>query len=84
MRDYYFGGVNRTICQILEEMRSLYRSRNFSGLEGLIEEAQSMANRMESKLYTIKDIDRAEEAMKRLKKEIKELENKKEEIENKR
>lgn len=82
MRDYYFGGVSRTICQVLDEMRKLYETRNFSALLGLIEESQSMANRMEAKLYTIKDIDRAEEVRKRLKKEIQELETKKEKLED--
>jgi len=42
-----------------------------------------MASRMESKLYTMKDIDYAEEIKAKLKKEIKELENKKEKLDNK-
>jgi hypothetical protein len=82
VRDYYISGLNRTVCDVLGEMRKLYETRNFSALLGLIEEAQIMASRMESKLYTMKDIDYAEEIKAKLKKEIKELENKKEEITN--
>jgi len=80
MRDYYISGLNRTICDVLSEMRKLYETRNFSALLGLVEEAQIMASRMESKLYSIKDINYAEEIKAKLKKEIKELETKKEEI----
>jgi hypothetical protein len=41
---------NRSICAALQEMRFAYKTRNFSYLNGLIEEAQSYANRMESAL----------------------------------
>lgn len=41
---------NRYICDVLEEMRKCHETRNFSYLLGLIEEAQTMANRMESSL----------------------------------
>lgn len=50
---------NRTICNVLEEMRQCHETRNFSYLLGLIEEAQSMANRMEAALYDQSDLDRA-------------------------
>jgi hypothetical protein len=80
LRDYYISGLNRTICDVLGEMRKLYETRNFSALLGLIEEAQIMSSRMEAKLYSVKDINYAEEIKAKLKKEIKELETKKEEI----
>lgn len=81
MRDYYFSGSpNRTICQVLEEMRKLYETRNFSGLLGLVEEAQTMANRMEAKLYTAKDIQYGEDIKANLKKEIAALKAKKDEL----
>lgn len=48
---------NRTLCDVLGEMRECSKTRNFSPLKGLIEEAQSMANRMESALYEQKDYE---------------------------
>jgi hypothetical protein len=66
---------NRPICSVLEEMRDCYKTRNFSYLKGLIEEAQSLANRMEAKLWTIKDFNRLEKKIKKLKEQAKKLEN---------
>ena len=65
---------NRHICSVLEEMRECTRTLNFSYLLGLIEEAQSLASRMESKLYDIKDFDRLHEEIRDLKKKKKNLE----------
>ena len=42
---------NRYLCDVLSEMRDCYKTRNFCSLNGLIEEAQSMGNRMEAGLY---------------------------------
>lgn len=52
--------LNRTLCDVLNEMRDCHKTRNYSYLPGLIEEAQAMANRMESALTSIKDIKRME------------------------
>lgn len=52
--------LNRTMCDVLEEMRKCNKTRNYAQLLGLVEEAQSMANRMEARLMDIKDIDRLE------------------------
>lgn len=41
---------NRYMCSVLDEMRNCVETSNFSGLSGLIEEAQSYANRMENGL----------------------------------
>ena len=65
---------NRYICTVLEEMRSCVKTRNFSYLSGLIEEAQSLANRMESHLYEIKDFDRLHNDIRKLKAQKKKLE----------
>lgn len=46
---------NRYLCDVLEEMRKLNETRNYSSLLGLIEEAQWMANRMEGALGANKD-----------------------------
>ena len=55
----------RTLCDVLDEMRSTYKTRNFASLLGLIEEAQMMGNRMEAKLdyykYRQEKFDHADE-----------------------
>jgi len=66
--------ANRYLCSVLEEMRECTKTLNFSYLLGLIEEAQSLASRMESKLYDIKDFDRLHEDIRDLKKKKKNLE----------
>lgn len=65
---------NRYICTVLDEMRKCVETSNFSYLSGLIEEAQSLANRMESRLYEIKDFERLHEDIRKLKAEKKKLE----------
>jgi superfamily I DNA/RNA helicase len=74
---------NRTACDILEEMRKCYETRNFSYLLSLVEEMQSTANRMEASLYDKSDYERIIKAKKEeqkkldgIKKEIKEAERK--------
>ena len=42
--------TNRFICTVLEEMRKCDLTKNYSFLSSLIEEAQTLANRMESAL----------------------------------
>ena len=79
MRNFYGFGISRTMCEVFEEMRKCCKTGNYSYLPGLIEEAQSMGNRMESKLETYKDIKDAEDYIKKLKKEIKDLKEKKDE-----
>ena len=58
--------LNRTICGVFEEMRSCNETRNYSYLLGLIEEAQSMANKMESKIDLIKDFEEMKDKYKEL------------------
>jgi len=72
---------NRLLCDVLSEMRECVKTTNFSYLSGLIEEAQSLANRMESNLYDIKDFNRLHKDIKVLKKKKKKLEEKVEELE---
>ncbi len=64
---------NRYLCSVLEEMRSCWKTRNFSPIRGLIEEAQSLANRMESSLSDINDVEEMREERSELHKEIKKL-----------
>jgi len=61
---------NRTICSVFNEMRKAHKTRNYSYLPGLIEEAQSMANRMEEALYDQNDLRYARVEYKKLKKQI--------------
>ena len=71
---YY--GLNRTLCAVLEEMRKLDDTKNYSILKSLIEEAQVMANRMEAALYDVKDIKKLYEDRKALRDQVKKLEKK--------
>ena len=72
---------NRLLCTVLDEMRECVKTLNFSYLSGLIEESQSLANRMEAHLYDIKDFNRLHNDVKVLKKKKKKLEEKVEELE---
>jgi len=65
---------NRHICSVLDEMRECVKTLNFSYLLGLIEEAQSLGSRMESRLYDMKDHDRLLDDIRDLKKKKKNLE----------
>ena len=73
--------ANRYLCSVLEEMRECTRTLNFSYLLGLIEEAQSLANRMEAHLYEIKDFNRLHKDIKALEKKKKKLKEEVEELE---
>lgn len=73
---------NRTLCDVLTEIRTCYETRNFSYLMGLIEEAQSMGNRMEAALWDQSDIKHAEKRKKALEKKVAELEKKVEDLED--
>jgi len=47
---------NRLVCNVLEEMRNCSTTNNYSYLDGLIEETQSLVNRMEAKLFDMREI----------------------------
>ena len=66
--------TNRFLCDVLNEMRECVKTLNFSYLLGLIEEVQTLASRMEAKLYDIKDFERLHEEIKDLQKKKKKLE----------
>ena len=63
----------RTLCDVLDAMRKCYETRNFSGINGLIEEAQDMGNRMEAGLDEKRGYCHYRDERKRLKDEAKEL-----------
>ena len=71
----------RYLCDVLYEMRACTKTMNFSYLIGMIEEAQTLANRMEARLYEMKDFERLHEEIRALKKKKKKLEEKVEELE---
>jgi len=81
MSTYVSFYPNRLICTVLEEMRKCHETRNYAYLPGLIEEAQTLANRMEAKLEDNKDIKSAHERKRELKEDIKELEKQLEQLE---
>ncbi len=80
---------DRFLCEVLDEMKATYETRNFSYLSGLIEEARSMAARMEAKLEDVRDIKGLSvmlvdlnEEKKDLLKEIKALEKSRDKMES--
>jgi hypothetical protein len=79
-RDYIY--LNRTLCDVLEEMRKCHETQNYSYLLGLIQEAQSYGNRMEGKLQDIKDLKNLRLRQKELVKEIEKLKKAKEELDD--
>jgi len=62
--------VNRTVCDILDDMRKAYEVRNFSYLLGLMEELQHRANRMEAGLQDCKDLMELAQERSKLKAEV--------------
>lgn len=78
---------HRTLCTVLDELRDCYKTRNFSYMMGLIEEVQSLGNRMEASIDYKNDIERyhreAKEAYDKreeLQKEVEKLEKKKKKL----
>ena len=71
---------NRYICDVLSEMHKAHESHNYSYLPGLIEEAQSIVNRMEAKLYDLKDHERLLKDVKKLREDVEELREVKESL----
>lgn len=74
--------VNRTLCDVLDEMRKCHETRNYASLLALIEEAQSKGNRMESGLNDKHDLVKMEEEWHSLRKEIKKLRKKRDKLKN--
>lgn len=81
--DRSWFGRNRYLCDVLEDMRKCEQTRNYSGLLGLIEEAQVMGNRMESALSDQKDLvelqlkySEAKSEYKKLKEELESIKKK--------
>lgn len=77
MTSRIYSSPSRYICSVLDEMRDCHKTHNYSYLPGLIEEAQSLARRMESALCDVRDVREWSKIRDELKKEIRELEEKK-------
>jgi len=69
-------GLNRYICDVLEEMRTSVKTLNFAMIPSLIEEVQTMANRMEMALSDMKDLEHLKMSIIEKKEELKKLEKK--------
>lgn len=74
------SGWNRTLCDVLREMRACYDTRNFAPLMGLIEEAQTYGNRMEAKLYDVREYETLKNRYKVLKQKVDAVQKEDEEI----
>ncbi len=72
--------AHRYLCEVLDEMRKTHKTRNYSYLPGLIEEVQTLANRMEAGLGEKADINRYHELAKEAKAEWKEAQKKLEDV----
>lgn len=74
--DYYNEYLNRTLCDVLEEMRTCFKTYNFSPMLALIEEAQMMGNKMEAGLGDKHDVEKMESRKEELINELRELREK--------
>lgn len=73
--------INRTLCDVLEDMRRCQKTHNYAALEALIEEAQIMGNKMEAAIGDKNDIQEMQETRSELKKQIKKLKKKRKKLE---
>ena len=80
---YFRDYPNRTACDVMEEARKCYESRNFAGILGMIEELQSMFNKMEASLNDKNDAVEYKKTRKELAGECKKLTKKKRQLEEK-
>jgi hypothetical protein len=69
-------GLNRYVCDVLEEMRTSVKTLNFAMIPSLIEEVQTMANRMEMALEDMKDLKSMKDEIHEKKEELKILKKK--------
>lgn len=52
----YTVNVNEYICDCLEQIRTMLKTRDFSALPAVVERIQFHANKMEAALYSYEDI----------------------------
>ena len=76
-------GLNRYVCEVLDEMRTCTKTLNFALIPSLIEEVQTMVNRMEMALSDMKDLQLLKDDIVEKKEELAKLEKKIEKLEKK-
>jgi hypothetical protein len=69
--DHYY--LSRSLCDVLQDMRTCKKTLNFSMLSSLIEEAQVMGNRMESALGDKKQLQGMHEKIQAAREELRVL-----------
>jgi DNA repair exonuclease SbcCD ATPase subunit len=80
-RDYkYEYPHSRYACDALDEMRELVKNRRLEPLPGLIEELQSMFNRMEATLRDVNRLHEYPDRIRALKAEIEKLKKKRDKL----
>lgn len=75
--------VNRTMCDVLDDMRKCHNTHNYAPLLALIEELQYMGNRMEAALEDKNDLQELNEEWHDLKKKVKKLRRKRAKLKRK-
>lgn len=73
---HYGYGPTVSLCSILDHMRSCHKTRDYSRLPALIEDAQFVGDRMEDALSSVESLKKLTEARSKLKKQVKKLEKK--------
>ena len=76
-------GLNRYVCEVLDDMRTCTKTLNFALIPSLIEEVQLMVNRMEMALHDMKDLQLLKDNIVKKKEELEKLEKKIEKLEKK-
>jgi len=72
-KEYYSHYPDRYVCSVIDEMRKCHETRNYAILPSLIEEMQTMVNRMEAGLSEQKSMNKLSEDFKKLRVEYNEL-----------
>lgn len=74
MRRFINTYPNRVLCDVIKEARKCCETLNFSYLPGLLEEAQTMGNRLEAALEDAKDLKDAKKQIKEAREELTDIE----------
>lgn len=75
-----YSYINRTMCEVLDDIRKLDKTKNYGPLMSLVEELQMMGNRMEAHLYNKKDVHKFIRLRSKLKAQITKLKEEKQEL----
>jgi len=75
-RRYYIKhgtAPSRYLCDVLDEIKTCYKTRNFTPVEGLVEEARIIGRRMEAALSDQHTLEGMRRALKEAKQELTQL-----------